>query len=163
MELRTCCIIGNRLMPRGQAGMIAARIEEEIVKMHAQGVTRFMTGGGLGFETLAAQVVLQAREKHPGIRLVLALPSRDQAAKWPASSVAIYEGIKGQANEIVYTAETSGRGHLLKRNRYMVDQSEIVLAYLAKTTGRTVQTVKYAEKVGKEIVRISRDDPPAGG
>lgn len=153
---QTCCILGNRLVPRGQTEEIALRLEEKILKLHSLGVVRFFTGGGLGFDTLAAQVVLRVRAAHPDIRFILVLPCRDQAAKWPASAVATYEEIKALADEIIYTAEVTSRGHILKRNRYMVDNSDYILTHLSKTSGRTAQTIRYAEKTDHVVINVAK-------
>lgn len=162
MRQQTCCILGNRLLPRGQADEIAARLEEKILKLASLGVTRFFTGGALGFETLAAQVVLRVRATHPEIKLALVLPCRDQAAKWPESAVATYESIKAQADEIIYTSETTSRGHILKRNRYMVDESDYCLTHLSKTSGRTAQTIRYAEKTDHVVINIAMGNEAGG-
>lgn len=150
--------MGNRLLPRGQADQISARLEEKILKLAGFGVTRFFTGGNLGFDTLAAQTVLRVREENPEVRLVLVLPSRDQAAKWPARAVEMYEGIKAQADDVIYTSESAGRGHMLKRNRFMVDESDYCVTYLCKISGRTAQTVRYAERTGHVVINIANED-----
>lgn len=95
------------------------------------------------------------RDALPSVQLVLVLPCRDQAAKWPASAVATYESIKSQASEIIYTSETTSRGHILKRNRYMVDNSDYILTHLSKTSGRTAQTIRYAEKTDHVIINVA--------
>lgn len=126
-----------------------------ILKLASMGVVRFFTGGALGFETLAAQVVLSAREKNAAIRLALVLPCRDQAAKWPVPAVTLYESIKSRADEVIYTSDTAARGYILKRNRYMVDESDYCLTYLTKTSGRTAQTVRYAEKTDHVVINVA--------
>ena len=157
MRQRTCCILGNRLLPRGQADEIAARLEDKILHLAGHGVTRFFTGGNLGFDTLAAQAVLRARAVNPAISLALVLPSRDQAAKWPAAAVDTYESIKSMADEIIYTSDSPARGHLLKRNRFMVDESDYCLTHLSKTSGRTAQTVRYAERTDHVVINIAEE------
>jgi len=118
-------------------------------------VTRFFTGGNLGFDTLAAQAVLRARAVNPSVTLALVLPSRDQAAKWPAPAVALYEEIKSKADEIIYTSDSPSRGHVLKRNRFMVDESDYCLTYLTKISGRTAQAVRYAERTDHVVINIA--------
>ena len=98
-------------------------------KLVSLGVTRFFTGGNLGFDTLAAQVVLRVREDHPEVRLALVLPSRDQADKWPQRAVETYEDIKSSSDEVIYTSETGGYGAILRRNRYMMDESDYCLCF----------------------------------
>ena len=41
-----------------------------------------------------------------------------------------------------------------KRNEYMVDLADKVIAVWNGSTGGTYNCVKYAEKCGKEIIRI---------
>ena len=41
-----------------------------------------------------------------------------------------------------------------KRNEYMVDLADKVIAVWDSSKGGTANCVKYAEKVGKEIIRI---------
>ena len=43
---------------------------------------------------------------------------------------------------------------MMERNRFMVDNSSILLAYLREDRGGTYNTVKYAEKKQKQIIRI---------
>lgn len=149
--------MGNRLVPRGHAERIAECLEAKILKLASLGVTRFFTGGNVGFETLAAQVVLKAREEHPEIRLALVLPSKDQSEKWPANVVKIYEDIKEHSDEVIYTSESGGRGCLLRRNRYMMDESDYCLCYLIKSSGKTAELVRYAEKTDHPIINIAHE------
>lgn len=126
-------------------------------KLVSLGVTRFFTGGNLGFDTLAAQVVLRVREDHPEVRLALVLPSRDQADKWPQRAVETYEDIKSRSDEVIYTSETGGYGAILRRNRYMMDESDYCLCYLTKTSGRTAELVRYAERTDHPVINIAND------
>lgn len=153
----TCGIVGNRLIPRGQADIIANRLEKRILKLTSLGVTRFFTGGNLGFDTMAAEVVLKVRDTHPEVRLALVLPGRDQADKWPKHAVETYESIKARSDEIIYTSETSGYGSILRRNRYMMDESDYCLCYLTKNSGRTAEVVRYAERTDHPVINIALD------
>ena len=47
------------------------RLREEIVALvEEKGITTFLAGGALGFDTIAAQEVLRARgERYPGLKL----------------------------------------------------------------------------------------------
>jgi len=102
--------------------------------------------------------VLRARAANPAVRLVLVLPSRAQAAKWPAPAVEMYESIKAQADDVIYTSDEASRGHVLRRNRFMVDESDYCLTYLTKISGRTAQTVRYAERTDHVIINIAKEE-----
>ena len=46
---------------------------------------------------------------------------------------------------------------MLKRDRYMVDNSDIVVAYLTKSSGGTYYTVKYANEKGVKVVNLANE------
>lgn len=52
-------------------------LKKEIEKLLACGVTDFYSGLAQGVDTWAAQIVLQLRERNPGLRLHCVLPCRD--------------------------------------------------------------------------------------
>lgn len=41
------------------------------------------------------------------------------------------------------------------RNRYMVDRADMIICNIEKRSGGAYQTIKYAEKKGKEIINIA--------
>jgi len=57
--------------------------------------------------------------------------------------------IKGYTEDRYYPAK------MQKRNEYMVDNSNIVIAVWDGTKGGTYNCVKYAEKLGKEVIIIN--------
>ena len=40
------------------------------------------------------------------------------------------------------------------RNKYMVDRSDLIIFYVENTSGGAYQTMKYAEKNGKKIIKL---------
>ena len=57
-------------------------------------------------------------------------------------------------DERVVISKEYTAGCMMKRNRYMVDNADVVLAYLKKSSGGTYNTVKYAVSEGKEVIYI---------
>ena len=57
--------------------------------------------------------------------------------------------------------EESSRAHFKSaiqiRNRYMVDRADLVICYIDHENGGAYQTVKYAEKQGKKIIKIANE------
>lgn len=98
----------------------------------------------MGFDTLAAQTVLKLRTKYPEIRLVLVLPCKNQTERWSAENKAVYEKVLSAADEVIYTSQAYFKGCMHKRNRYLVDHSNICIYYLTENTGGTAYTVNYA-------------------
>ena len=67
----------------------------------------------------------------------------------------IYESIKEQADKVVYTSEEYTRGCMHKRNRHLVDNSSVCIAYLTESKGGTAYTVDYAKKHGLTYYNVA--------
>lgn len=119
-----------------------------------QGYCYFGAGGALGFDTIAAQTVLNLRKKYEQVKLILVLPCYSQAERWGSRDKQIYEEIKKSADKVVFTSDEYTKGCMQKRNRYLVDNSSVCVCYLTKNVGGTAYTVNYAQKKRLEIVNI---------
>lgn len=146
MKEKTCCFTGHRHIPSEYLPAISKTLRDTLIFYIEQGYQYFGAGGALGFDTLAAQMVLNLKQRYPGIKLILVLPCKDQAARWSTNDVEEYERIKSCADKIVYTADRYFNGCMQKRNRHLVDCSSLCICYLNKTTGGTAYTVDYATK-----------------
>ena len=69
--------------------------------------------------------------------------------------VEIYEEIKRQADKVVYTSEEYTKGCMHKRNRYLVDNSSVCIAYLTEAKGGTAYTVDYALKHNLTVYNVA--------
>ena len=156
MRERTCCFTGHRDIQADKRDEIAAKLEQTLVELIHAGVRYFGAGGALGFDTLAAQTVLKLREEYPQIRLILVLPCRAQTRGWPAEDVRIYEEIKTAADKVRYTSEEYTRGCMHKRNRHLVDNSSVCVAYLTESRGGTAYTVDYARRNGVPVINMAK-------
>ena len=155
MRNETCCFTGHRQIPSGERAEIADRLERIIRDLYQQGVRFYGAGGALGFDTLAAQIVLRLREGCPGMELILVLPCLTQTRGWRPEDIAEYERIKTEADKVVYTAQQYTPGCMHKRNRYLADHSGVCVCYLTKGSGGTAYTVQYAKEHGLEIINIA--------
>lgn len=119
-------------------------------------VTSFYTGGALGFDTLAALVVLKLKKAHPSIELILILPCRDQTKGWAKKDVDIYYDILNRADKVIYIADEYSKACMFKRNRTLIESSQYCICYLNKHSGGTAYTVDYASKRGLAIINIAQ-------
>ncbi|MCL2509156.1 MAG: DUF1273 domain-containing protein [Oscillospiraceae bacterium] len=155
MKSQTCCFTGHRSIPASEIESVKRKLETNIILLLEQGVTDFICGGAVGFDTLAALSVLKMKENNPGIRLILFLPCKDQTKFWKESDKKIYGAIREKADRTVYLSETYAHGCMQKRNKAMVENSRVCLCYCKRPNSGTGFTVRYAEKVGLRIVNIS--------
>jgi len=58
MKLHTCCFTGHRVLPANQIEGIIIRLDEEIDRLIVQGITDFISGGALGFDQIAASLII---------------------------------------------------------------------------------------------------------
>lgn len=154
MKQQTACFTGHRDIPWAEQSNILRKTAEVVRELYARGYRTFCTGGALGFDTLAARVVLALKKTHPDLRLHLILPCKDQAAKWAPDDRLLYETIKREADEVTYTAEEYTSYCMHVRNRRLVEESSVCICYLKKRIGGTAYTVDHAKKQGLQIIAI---------
>lgn len=159
MELireRSCCFTGHRILPLQQKPLLREGLRREIIRLSDRGINIFLAGGALGFDTLAAQTVLELRgEELPQIGLVLVLPCLGQERLWNERDQQLYHELIRQANETIYTGDVYSRECMFVRNRYLVDHSSHCICYLTNDRGGTAYTVRYAEKQGLQICNLA--------
>ncbi len=164
MEVKSCAFTGHRpkKFPWGynetDARCVALKkaLAEEITKLVDAGYTDFFSGMAEGTDAWAAMAVLALKEKNPALRLHCVLPCEGQAEGWSASARERYFSILEQADEIVYVRREYSKGCMLERNRYLVDHTACLLAvYNGEQRGGTAMTVRYARKLGREIILLS--------
>lgn len=157
---KTVCFTGHRQIRKKDSGlipMLSAVIENFIL----QGYCYFAAGGARGVDTLAAQVVLTMKKKYPQIHLILVLPFVDLYKKedgWSQEEIAQYQNLKQNASKVVHIQMLYSRGCYNKRNRYLVDFSNICICYQYKSRGGTAYTTGYAKKQGIKVINCIKTD-----
>ena len=150
---------------------LKANLTEQITNLTALGITDFLSGMAEGTDLWAAQAVLDLREKNPALKLHCILPHKGQADKWSSTAREQYFSILEQADSIVYVNRDYHKNCMLERNRFLVDHSAFLLAvYNGEYRGGTAATVRYAQKMGREIIilnpttgKISQEDTSMKG
>ncbi len=150
---KTCCFTGHREIVDKET--VLKRIYNTISVLHKNGTVNFISGMAKGFDMLAARQVIALRSKYSDVRLICALPCRDQTVLWDESEAIAYSAILDMADKIVYVSQFNQKGAMLKRDRYMVDNSDIVIAHLTKSSGGTYYTVKYANEKGIRVINLA--------
>ena len=128
----------------------------EIERLAAAGVYHFFSGMALGVDLWSAQIVLDIKKEYPSINLHCILPCEGQEIQWADSEQEQYNAILRQACEIVYVSQKYTADCMLRRNRYLVDHSSVLLAvYNGVKRSGTGATVNYARRLGREIIIIN--------
>ncbi len=119
-----------------------------------EGVTNFISGGALGFDQLAASLIISKKETQRKIRLIFALPCKGQDKYWSEEQKRAYRAQLSTADEIVYVSQEYDGGCMDRRNRYMVGCSVYCLCAMTRSFGGTARTVRYASEEGLTIINI---------
>lgn len=152
---KTCCFTGHRRLPKEKIEQIIIRLNQEVDNLISQGIKNFISGGALGFDQIAASLIVAKKEMGHNVRLIFALPCRDQDELWNVEQKKLYHGLLGEADEIIYVSEEYSAGCMKKRNRYMVDRSAYCICARLHPVGGTEQTMKYARRKGLRIVNVT--------
>jgi len=113
--------------------------------------SKCITGMALGVDTIAAELCLSLN-----IPFVAAIPFIGQESAWNKDQQQIYNDLLFEANETFVVSEGGyASWKMQKRNQWMVDNSNIVLAVYDGSLGGTANCINYAKKLNKEVIIIN--------
>ena len=154
---KICCFTGHREIKLLTPAEIEKKLEKKLTDLIVnEGFTDFRAGGAVGFDSIAALVVLKLKEQFPHVKLHLILPCKKQDRYFTAIERQIYKYTIEKADSVSYVEEHFSRGAMLARNRVLVDGSDLCIAYLEKLEGGTYYTVNYARKKRVATVNLLR-------
>lgn len=114
-----------------------------------------ITGMALGVDTVFALAVLELKQEGHNIKLHCAIPCKNHSCKWGKKSIDLYNKILSKADKVKLVSDEQYKPYLMqKRNEYMVDLSDKIIAVWDGTKGGTKNCVEYATKCNKDIIRI---------
>jgi uncharacterized phage-like protein YoqJ len=140
--------LGGFKTPNPIYDFVIASIEEALVKLAP---TKAISGMALGVDIWAAEICLKL-----GIPLIAAVPFVGQEKIWPQESQDKYHAVLNQAAEKVIVCEGGyASWKMQKRNQWMVDHSDLVIAVYDGSTGGTGNCVSYAKQQNKNMIIIN--------
>lgn len=122
---------------------VDAWLNETVEELIREGVDCFYLGGYGQFDTLAAAVVRKQKERHPQIRSVLVLPYLDRPFDASAYDETVYPPLENVPK----------RYAISRRNEYMIDRSDVVIAFVTHSFGGAYKTLCYAQRKQKRIIQ----------
>ncbi len=158
LRQKTCCFTGHRALPAESIRTITQRTALEVRDLiENKGVRFFGVGGAKGYDTLAADVLFQLREKEfPDIKIILVYPFNGFTSRWAAEQKAVYDRFLPMYNKLVCVSDTPSKEAYLARNRHLVDHSAFCISYCTRSVGGTAYTVRYAAHCGLELRNVAR-------
>jgi uncharacterized phage-like protein YoqJ len=136
------------------------RLLDEITRAIENGCDTMLVGMAPGFDIIAAELVVLAKRSYSeqDIKLICALPyanfkdSKHFDTHWRER----YDSVMEHSYETINVTDRPNwmRGCYDKRNRFMVDNSSLLICHSTGKAGGTETTIKYAESKGLRIVNI---------
>ena len=161
--MKKCCVTGHRSksLPWGYnensplCFLFKLKLARKIKGLIKQGCLYFISGMAMGVDIIFAEIVIKLKKKYD-LQLEVAIPCENQTRGWSEYYVERYNKILAKSDKISYISKNYFNGCMMKRNQYMVDNSDFVIAVYKKgTLGGTKNTIEYAVKQDKQIIYIN--------
>ena len=122
------------------------------------GFCNFLTGGARGFDTLAAETVLQLKERSPNVQLTVVCPYAKpylHEKDWSRDDIRHYDSSLKHADAVMFLTQAYHQGCYYERDRYLVDHASICVAYQTQKSGGTAYTTHYAATQHVKIMNLA--------
>ena len=143
--MKSCFFIGHR----EATSELIPQLKEIVEQLVSEGVTEFVVGRYGGFDRVAAGAVRRAKACHPHIILTMLIPyhpAERHVELPPEFDGSFYP--PGMEN-------VPRRLAILKANRYMVDNVDVLVAYAWHPASNAQELLQYAQIRGHiRIIRI---------
>ena len=130
------------------------RLRETIEALILQGYKHMISGGAQGMDIMAAETVLDLQKEFPDVTLEMAIPYEGQAEKWPEEYQARWQRCVDEADMVTVLSPQYTKSCLYARNRYLVQQADLLLACYDGQEGGTKNTLDYARSFGCQVCLI---------
>ena len=123
---------------------VRKRLTDKIHELLHVGYRNFYLGGYGDFDTLAAVVLSELKQDWPDMERILILPYPDRKADMALYDSTLYPPLENVPKRFAIS----------RRNKWMVEQSSVIVAYVDHGWGGAAKTLEYAMKKGLRIIRL---------
>ena len=156
----TCSFTGHRpekLPWRGDESdprclALKERLAAAVEDAYDKGMRHFLCGMARGADFYFCDAVLELRERRSGVTLEAEIPWEEQAARWSERERERWFSLVERCDGETMLQHHYDKGCMLRRNRYLVDHSSMLIAVYDGMLGGTMYTLSYAMKRGLESV-----------
>ena len=131
------------------------RLRETLEVLALQGYKHMISGGAQGMDIMAAEAVIDMKAEFPDLTLEVAVPYEGQASEWSSAYKARWQRCIDAADMVTIISHEYTKGCFFARNRYMVQQADLLFACFDGQEGGTKMTVEYARRFGCPVCLIA--------
>ena len=125
-----------------------------ICAVYDSGISHFICGMALGCDMYCAEAVIALKTRHSDITLEAAVPYSGQAENWSEANRRRYNAILSNCDKVTVISEEYSPACMMRRNRYMVNSSNVLIACYNGSSGGTWNTIKYAMERDIEVIQL---------
>lgn len=159
---QTCCFTGHRpeKLPWGtneaddRCRILKSKLREAIHLAYDMGLRHFICGMARGCDLYFAEEVLALQARGAEITLEAAIPYPAQAAHWSEPDRSRWQAVVDACDLETVVQSHYSRSCMLRRDKYMVDHSALLIAVFSGERGGTSYTIDYAIKQRLSIIDI---------
>lgn len=133
---------------------LKARLRAAVDSAYESGKRHFMCGMALGADFYFCETALALRERCPDVTVEAVIPCEEQAARWRERDRARYFNLVACCDYETMVQQHYDKGCMLRRNRYMVNHSSLLISVYDGMLGGTMYTISYAMKQGLALVTL---------
>ena len=148
-KIQSCVFTGHREVGED---LNLQKLQESIDLCISRGAEEFYCGMAKGFDLLAAEEIIKRKNEGKKVKLIACIPYKKQASAYSEENKKRYEELLQKADKIELLNEEYRPYCLLKRDEFMVEQAEVMIAYCNKEKGGTAYTVKYFKRKKKGYI-----------
>ena len=159
--LKTACFTGHRpeKMPfdtgeRAFLDMLTSVIYLRAFEAVKAGYDTFFCGMQRGIDVWAGKQVLRLKAEYPSVRLICVSPFEREIESRRGADRFDYTELRESSDEFVVLQKDYSPLCYQNRNRFMVDNSSLIIGAVADRKSGTGQTLAYARKKGRRIEEI---------
>lgn len=145
--MKACCGFGHRNVFEN----IVDRLDSVVEAVIQQGCDVFYSGAMGDFDSLFSSTVRKAKKKHPHIKLICLKPYFTNDINTDRDYYnAMYD-------DVIIPPEIIGahyKAAIKERNRWIIDNSDVVLVYFVRDYGGAFDAMKYALKKKKYVIKV---------
>lgn len=146
----SCALSGHRkLPPTFDENALYDKLEELILK----GCVKFYCGMAQGFDLVALKCLVDLKQKYR-FHIEACIPYAGHESGFPYAEKQRFYELLEWCDEKTVLFPAYRDGCFLVRNRYMVDNSDVLLVYCLRETGGTAYTANYALKKSKPTIYL---------
>jgi len=129
-------------------------IADAVESVYHSGIRHFICGMATGCDMYFCEAVIELRSAHDDITLEAAIPWEGQSDGWSSLLKKRYFRLVEDCDYYTLVQNSYTPDCLMRRNRYMVDNSSVLISAFNGRPGGTMSTMLYAMRQGLEIIEL---------